>query len=523
MQNKHLNRMKAVAMSSAALIGMGVMPSMTVLAAPASVNITINDGKDAADSTYVAYRVLDLETKLKDEADESGEKYNYRYTINDKYGAAVKAALKTVFGKEDFDDKEGFDGRDMQAALVDASEENVRAFADALYKEIRKANLEADATASNKKFSDAAQGYYLIVETVAGAQPDSISLTMLDTLGQEDITVNTKEDVPTLKKELITGQNGGETSKVGDLGINADANRAGFRLTGTMPANIGNYKTYKYVFHDKLPEGLQFDAGSVKVKVDGTLIDASKYEVDTTACDFGCAFHVSFDDIKACGQAITADSEVVVEYEATLTDKALIGQPNVNAAKLEFSNDPYYDGEGDEPTGETPEDETYTFTYQVVVNKTDENGKALEGAEFKLSMKVNGEWKELQRFVFGDSEAQFKFERLDSGTYKLEETKAPAGYVSIDPIVFEIGKTFGDKTVTDLTAGTTSETVAPAEFTVDLSQGKVSTTVENTPGKKLPSTGGSGTVALYVGGGIMLAGGLSVLVVSKKRKDKMAD
>lgn len=533
MQNKKiLNRMRAMAMSSVALAGVGVMPSMTVFAAPltSAVTITVNDGKESNGSVYVAYRLMDLTTKENSDAAEGTDKYSYRYDINDeKYGEVLRKAMEAVFGTTNVDGNGIFEGRDIQQKLTEAgiTDAQVRAFADKVYTKIVENNISPDVTAESKVFSTVEQGYYLIVEQTADADPDAYSLVMLDTLGQENITVNTKEDVPTLKKELKTGQNGGETKKAGDLGLDASVNTATFVLTGTMPDNLDSFEKYKYVFHDKLSAGLQFKNDSVVVKVDGNVIDASKYTVSEASLGDACSFHVSFADIKAAVPTITKDSVVVVEYDATLTDQALIGSANENTAKLEFSNDPYWTekGEsGDEPTSETPEDKTYTFTYKLVVDKVNEKNEALDGAKFKLSMynEDTKTWTDLQRFSFAEGSTKFTFERLDSGTYKITEVKAPDGYIAIDPITFTIAGTVSESTpntLGGLAAETTDDSEAEATFTASIPDGQVSTIVKNEPGKKLPSTGGAGTTMLYVGGGVMVAGGLAVLLVSRKKKE----
>ena len=107
-----------------------------------------------------------------------------------------------------------------------------------------------------------------------------------------------------------------------------------------MPANIDNFTSYKYIFHDDLSAGLTFDDGSVKVTIDGTVV--SDYTVNTTGLEEGCDFEIVFDNIKA-GRTVNKDTKVVVEYTATLNNNAVL--KNENSVKLEFSADPYADGE----------------------------------------------------------------------------------------------------------------------------------------------------------------------------------
>lgn len=49
-----------------------------------------------------------------------------------------------------------------------------------------------------------------------------------------------------------------------------------FELTGTLPSNYADYKTYKYVFHDTLSEGLTYkEDAKVYVKNGDSEIDVT--------------------------------------------------------------------------------------------------------------------------------------------------------------------------------------------------------------------------------------------------------
>src|SRR5699024_849816 len=102
-----------------------------------------------------------------------------------------------------------------------------------------------------------------------------------------------------------------------------------------------------------------------------------------------CTFEVEIADVVSLAASksvtLTADTQITVEYEATLLDAANIGQNgNDNTAHLEFSNDPY----DAESTSDTVEDTVTVFTYQLQVDKTDSSGTPLSGANFTL-MKHN--------------------------------------------------------------------------------------------------------------------------------------
>ena len=97
---------------------------------------------------------------------------------------------------------------------------------------------------------------------------------------------------------------------------------------------------------------------------------------------------------------------------------------------------------------------------------------------------------------------------LDAGIYKLEETKAPAGYNKLN----------GDVTVEIMSSQDVD--VGNEQFaTVRLVNGTVAVDeidVENNHGTELPSTGGIGTTIFYVVGGVLVLAAI-ILLVTKKR------
>lgn len=474
-----------------------------------AANITI----DGTGAEFQAYKLLNLTTSAK-ECDITTEghvhsdacQYNYSYTINEKYDAALKAVTTKTTEEEIVD------------YLEHLTADQTRKFADDIYAQVK--NLAADKTASGKTISGVDQGYYLIVETQKDGDSDTYSLVMLDTAGQNDITVATKEGTPTLEKKIV--DNGKDVDaadyNIGDL--------VSFKLTGTMPDNIDGYKTYKYIMHDSLSAGLAFKAGSVKVAIDGTAI-TDGFEVKTTGLDDGCSIEVAFTDIKA-GHTITKNTKVVVTYDAELTAAADIGNPgNPNDAHLEYSSNPNAGGEGE--TSVTPPDKVAAFTFEVIVDKVDKAGKPLTGAEFELQVKKNGEWVKARDVNKNDAGTQFTFTGLDSGEYKLVETKVPNGYNKADDVEFQIVSVMdeesNDPKLTSLKVMQGDKEISTgddAKFTVVVDAGQATTNVVNTTGIRLPSTGGMGTYVIYGGGAALVAGGI-VLAVVKKKKDSSAE
>lgn len=360
-----------------------------------------------------------------------------------------------------------------------------------------------------------AAGYYLVKDTDDTAY-------ILQVVGNASVKV--KSDVPTSEKKVKdindstdTTVSGWQDSADWDIG-----DVIPFKIEGTLPNNYTSYKTYTLKFHDKAEKGLTFNKDSVKVYVNDKQI-TSGYRIEEKNED-KCTFEVIFDEMKNIQEA-TNNSIVRVEYTSTLNEDAVLGElGNKNTMHMEFSNNPNNEQGGE--FGETPDDTVIVFTYKVDVNKVDETGNKLTGAEFTLAKKIKGTkdtWKEITK-VSGTADDLFEFKGIDDGDYKLTETKAPDNYDKLSaPIYFTVtaGHVDGVTPSLDTFSGNiTGGNVGTMKFTAYKDSGTLSTKVVNKPGSSLPETGGMGTTILYVAGAIMILAAGAFLVMQKKAEDK---
>lgn len=520
-----LKRAGSVGLCAAMCAGL-IVPAMAVPSDTVTIhmdngsNISFIDMDISGSGTFGAYRILDLKTSLKEGDDCEGEHtedcYNYAYSINDKYQAALEAVAQAA----DTDGTPGISDDEILEYLGDMESDGdeIRAFADDLYREVK--GLGVDETANGRgQFTDIPQGYYLIAETAPGASPDSTSLVMLDTAGQLEITVDAKEGVPELTKTVAdTGSSTFVESVMAGKG-----EQVTFKLEGTMPDNLSGYQSYHYVFHDTLSSGLTYDAGSMKVMVGSN--DVTSFFTANQDCDDGCSVAFGCDNILAedfllAAGMLTSDSKITVTYTATVTDAVVIGNPgNPNTAALEFSNDPYIQ----DSTDQTPNDQANVFAAALEITKTDGAGNPLNGAGFTLSKWDGSKYVALDAAsVSGNVHT---FSGLGDGQYKLEETTVPDGYNKADDIIFTIGDATysGDNVKVAQTLSGLSVEDEDGVLSVTVNTGRITATIENLTGSLLPSTGGAGTYLIYGGAAVLLAAGVTLLVVKSKRKTTKED
>ncbi|TFH45899.1 isopeptide-forming domain-containing fimbrial protein [Streptococcus equinus] len=403
--------------------------------------------------------------------------------------------------------------------------ENANDFAKEASKHLATVATSQTSTGDTVVLKVSKPGYYLVKDKDGSQDSKNGAYTrfMLQVTGAESVEV--KNDVPTVEKKVKeTNDSTGETTDWQDAADYDMGDTVPFQLTAELPKKrVDDYNHYYVEFTDTLSAGLTFKE-ITKVTADGTTLNENQYKKTVTKnSDQTTTLSIVITDVKAVANITKDENKVVVEYNATLNENAVIGSAgNTNDVELTYSNNPNDTGDGTTKpadTGKTPKDTVKVFTYQTIINKVDQDGKALSGAEFTL-VKKNKDGSTKNVDVVKNAEGTtFTFKGLDAGNYVLEETKTPDGYNTIKPIEFTINATYdtdsADPKLTDLSGDVTS---GVAKFDANKADGSLKADIVNRKGSLLPSTGGMGTTILYVIGSILVLVA-AVLLITKKRMD----
>lgn len=403
-------------------------------------------------------------------------------------------------------------------------------------KEIQKyVNLTSEkfGTVSNGNSLSVPTGYYLIKDTGPVGEGESFSLYVVQVVGPT--TIDPKVGTTTSDKK-VKDTNDSEADSTTDWQDSADydiGDEVPFKLSAKIAQDYDNYTHgYKLTFHDKQDAGLSFNKDSVRVYVDGVLINTG-YEVVTDGLTDGCTFEVRFANLKEI-TSVHAKSVISVEYTSTLMSNAVIGSiGNKNTSHVTYTNNPNDEQAGE--NGETSDDTVIVFTYKTIVNKVTKNPNydpevegseqyiPLTGAGFTLYKKnASGQYVAVGEELKGADMTTFTWSGLDDGDYKLVETTTPAGYNTIADIEFTVTAVHeAESDNPALTSLSGSAATGVVTFTPSTDNSSLSTDVVNNSGTQLPETGGMGTTIFYVLGSILVIGAV-VLLITKKRMSSAA-
>ena len=438
-------------------------------------------------------------------------------------------------------------------------------------------------------------GYYIIVPD----NPTENAVVTIDT-NNPTVEVVDKNQTVTFEK-YITDDAGTAKIYVNEAGLAEDVP---FKIEVNGINYDGEDKVFKYRITDTLENGWTLKNAPV-VKVGDTTINVlgdtpangagytlTYYKADGTtptttlseAQKFVIDVRWTQDGTKDTEHLYGSNEKITVTYtadlDATKIDAVDVGgttamqDGNRNTAKTEYfkGND---SPDSTTPSGQLGEQKTETFTTELTILKKDQDGNALEGAEFTLTgptgtvvvttkrdftacestdadakywklkdgtyttddpnttgmdqtkyestTQMYKETKTTQIQGAGQTSTDIKmtvgkdgkvtFTGLRDGAYTLKETKVPDGYNGIEPINFTITCTITKSQSEDkwTVAYTTNNQAIQVE-----TNNKLKISITNNKGVELPSTGGIGTTIFYVAGSILVLAA-AILLITKRR------
>lgn len=585
--SKNIARLAVTAGLTAALSFGGVMAPVTMAfaeGAAGSTNIIKINKNQNGDVTYKAYQIFKADVV---DGDDGSSKVvsNVEWAVDDSAQTEIIDAIQNVDDKGSDSLKVSPSAQDVANWLKDnfstyddetivGKNDLFNTLAEKVQQSVNPATpigLTEPSFPANQPFSFSESGYYLILTDGNGLsksddetkKPDTGTSPIFAVIGGSPVFVTEKTSIPTVNKaiyddedkkwtlsgsDILTSPNLGADSSIGQY--------VKYQLVGTVASNINTYGSYEYTFKDKLPETM---TPKYKVSEGNSALDVTvkiNGEPVVNGCSVDYRDHVltvHFGNLKDCkgadGQTIdvSADSRVTVEYEAMLDPdiicnkndgtikqkyENILGVPQENTVKLEYSNNP--NGEG---IGSTVEHPAYDYTYGIDVTKvgSDKPNDGLANVEFLLKedgsnkyIKANGTTtdKAEEAILKTDAIGKINVFGLDQGTYILTEKTAAPGYNnshSGEGIKFTISrntlpanKTEAVQPVCNIVSAANLSLVRKEESTT----GMVHLTVTDEKGSNLPLTGLNGVTFTWIAGGAVLCIGVAHLIRSRKQAEE---
>lgn len=317
----------------------------------------------------------------------------------------------------------------------------------------------------------------------------------------ESYTVNVTDkvvegDEPTVTKKIQKA----DGSLVDEISASQD-DTITYVLTADITGTTEN-KLQSYIIGDDMDDNL--DATKVEIKsvklVNGTNKTPLIYHktgsmTSTKGLNYDFGVSIDADELKEDAFYTEGGKVEVIFTTKLVANPTKIGTAIPNTDGLKYTNN-----SGNE--SEVKGNKVFVYTYMVSVNKVDADAQTTKLANAKIGIyktqACTDNDKIDEAITNTDGVAAFNY-KFAEGTYYVKEIAAPDGY-NLNTSVFEVKIEKGSSA---------------------LSNGIHNTTTITDTKSKLPETGGAGTLAFtIVGGSLIVAAGILLAIVLKKRASK---
>lgn len=470
------------------LLAMVMVLAMAVPAMADDPTGTITIRNASAGQTYTAYKVFDATYN----ADTKTTAYSVK-AGNLKAAAenAENAAGDKLFNVSTEADAEGnysvsAAGDNLDADILTWLENN-----KSLFTQAGEVTPESGKTVT----FNVAYGYYYITSTLGATVTVNTNTPSVSVIDKN----TTSPSIPEGSGKKIKDADGNwveqNTASIGDT---VDF-QITFSATNFVTKDGETTQITEYIVEDT-PVGLAINEDTVTVKVGEEQITLA---ADAVSIDGNGKMTITLPWADTDGNSIyTSPVGVTITYSAVITAAADAGTAT-NTVKINYNDDSIGDG-------------TETKLYSITVNKTDESGAALAGAEFELYNAATDGNKINLVAVMDSTNAAVDYYRVATA-----KEVAAEGFESAKVVA-------GNATIKGLKGNTTyylEEVKAPDGYnklterqSVLVAETNASVTIQNKAGALLPSTGGMGTRLFYLVGGVLVVAA-GVLLISRKRME----
>ncbi|MDO4620552.1 MAG: isopeptide-forming domain-containing fimbrial protein [Lachnospiraceae bacterium] len=349
---------------------------------------------------------------------------------------------------------------------------------------------------------------------------------------RHDTAVEPKDDNIPLEKKIVEGE------RLVDANNVSIGDRISYQVISEIPeyeANVDE-KKLSYVFTDTFTHITFNNDLQVYIGESTEALSDSAYTLISDADSKSFTLSLSAEVIKE-----NQGKTVKLTYSGTLTESALVDDPNGNPNRIELD---YTNNPNQEDSKGHLEDEVITYTYGFRIRKVDKNDeyKDMAGAAFEVTDK---DGKVIGSFEYGNDgsivnnkgvitlEGNYAvIKGVDAGTYTITETKAPEGYSILgsgveieiadgDDTALPTGKAVVKVTTSNASLETKDESTKNVTELQDNGDGTIDVVVKivNVRGISLPETGSAAMLMCMAGGAAaVLLGGLYFALTRRHRR-----